>query len=281
LKAGVSLAVLQYPFPKPLLYKQLKENLSLHQIFITLSRQKTRHLKKHGKQEPICAISLDEYELMTNAQQFAFEKAIEAEQRWSKLFIDVCYVCDGCYLTKMSRTTVEFGHTTKREYKPICGSCAHNPARNTAQNRVIPYWLDRHGTIHTNVPGELKDLTFAEKQLIALASSHMSLIHLNNGTLGSRGHCVSVEQEISELFTTLQRKSGDLNILNVRRLGRSLDNEVYDGVFKVRKYKVLEALYWLVKHNVLYQEYEVVIDPSNLDWMGDENERVLPISCTI
>jgi hypothetical protein len=24
-----------------------------------------------------------------------------------------------------------------------------------------------------------------------------------------------------------------------------------------------------------------VIDPSNLDWMGDENECVLPISCTI
>jgi hypothetical protein len=84
LRMGVSLAVLQYPYPKPLLYKQLKENLELHQIIITLSRQKTRHLKKHGKQEPLCAISLDEYELMTNAQQFAFEKATEAEQRWYK-----------------------------------------------------------------------------------------------------------------------------------------------------------------------------------------------------
>jgi hypothetical protein len=114
LRTGVSLAVLQYPFPKPLLYKQLKENLSLHQIVITLLRQKTRHLKNHGKQEPLCAISLDEYELMTNAQQFAFEKAIEAKQRWSKLSFDVFHVCDGCHLTKMSRTKVEFGHTTKQ-----------------------------------------------------------------------------------------------------------------------------------------------------------------------
>jgi hypothetical protein len=145
---------------------------------------------------------------------------------------------------------------------------------------VIPYWLDRHGTIHTNVPGELNDLTFSEKQLIALASSHMSLIHINNGTLGSRGHCVSVEQKISELFTTLPRKPGDLNLLNVRRLERSSDNEFYERVFKVRKDKVLAALYLLVKHNVLYQEYEAVIDPSNIDWMGDENECVLPISCT-
>jgi hypothetical protein len=71
-RTGVSLTVLQYPFPKPLIYKQLKENLSLHQIVITLSRQKTRHLKKHGKKEPLCAIPLDEYELMTSADHHCF-----------------------------------------------------------------------------------------------------------------------------------------------------------------------------------------------------------------
>jgi hypothetical protein len=187
LRTRVSLAVLQYPFPKPLLYKQLKENLLLHQIVITLSRQKTRHLKKHGKQEPLCAMPLDEYELITSTQQFAFEKAIEAEHRWSKLSLNVCHICDRCHFTKMSRTMVEFGHTNQREQNPICGSCAYNPARNTAQNRAITYWIDRHGTIHTYVPRELNDLTFAEKQLIALAYSHVSLIHLKNGTLGSRG----------------------------------------------------------------------------------------------
>jgi hypothetical protein len=164
---------------------------------------------------------------MTRAQQFTFEKAIEAEQRWSKLSLDVCHVYDGCHLTKMISTMVEFGHTTKREHNPICGSFAHNPARNTAQNRVIPYWLDRHGTIHTNFPRELNDLTFAENQLIALASNHMSLINLKNGTLGSRGGCISVKQKISELFTTLPRKPGDLNLLNIRRSGRYSDNEVY------------------------------------------------------
>jgi hypothetical protein len=64
--------------------------------------------------------------------------------------------------------------------------------------------------------------------------------------------------------------------LNIRRLGRSSDNEVYERVLKARKDKVLAALYWLVKHNDLYQAYEVVIDPSNIDWMGDDNEYVLP-----
>jgi hypothetical protein len=45
LRTGVSLDVLQYPFPKPLLCKQLKEKNYLHQIVITLLRQKTIHLK--------------------------------------------------------------------------------------------------------------------------------------------------------------------------------------------------------------------------------------------
>jgi hypothetical protein len=196
---------------------------------------------------------LDEYELMTCTQQFVFEKVIEAEQRRSKLSLVFFHVCEGCHLTKMSRTMVEFGHTTKREQKPICGRCAHNPARNTAQNWVIPYWIDRHITIHMDVPRELNDLTFAENQLIALASSHMALIHLKNVTLGSRGHCVSVEHKISELFTTLPRKPCDLNLLNVRRLGRSSDNEVYERIFKVRKDKMLSTLHWLVKYNILYQ----------------------------
>jgi hypothetical protein len=153
----------------------------------------------------------------------------------------------------MSRTMVEFVHNTKRQHKPICGICAHNPAINTAQNQVIPYCLDGHGTIHTDVPRELSDITFAEKQRIALDSSHMSLIYLKNGTLGSSGHCVSVEQEISELFNTLPRKPGDINLLNVRRSGRSSDTEVYERVSKVHKDKVLEAIYCLVKYNLLYQ----------------------------
>jgi hypothetical protein len=36
-------------------------------------------LKKHVKQEQLWATPLDEYELMNSTQQFAFEKAIEAE----------------------------------------------------------------------------------------------------------------------------------------------------------------------------------------------------------
>jgi hypothetical protein len=79
-------------FPKTSPLKTAQGFFSLHQIVITLSRHKTRHQKKHGKQELLCATPLDEYELMTSAKQFAFEKALESEQRWLKLSLDVCHV---------------------------------------------------------------------------------------------------------------------------------------------------------------------------------------------
>jgi hypothetical protein len=37
-----------------------------------------RHMKKLGKQEPLCDMPLKEYELTTSTQQVAFEKAIDA-----------------------------------------------------------------------------------------------------------------------------------------------------------------------------------------------------------
>jgi hypothetical protein len=99
--------------------------------------------------------------------------------------------------------------------------------------------------------------------------------------LGPRGHCVSVEQNISELFLVLPRKPGDLDVLNVILSGRSSDQEVYERVFKVRRQKFIAALYWIVEHNVLYKEYGVTIDTSNLDWMGDEELFTIPLSCSI
>jgi hypothetical protein len=173
------------PFPKPL--NQLKEDLDVHQIYDALLRKKMIHLKQFGQQNPLCSLPFDRYEALPPTEQHASEKGTEAEELWSKLSFDVCNVCQGCHLTITRKTLLAFGHIDEIQRKTMYGSCANNPKNNTAQNRVIPYWIDRHGSRHTTVPQELSDLTFAEKQLIAVASRHVSLIHLKNDTLGSRG----------------------------------------------------------------------------------------------
>jgi hypothetical protein len=84
----------------------------------------------------------------------------------------------------MKRTFFELGDSGEQQTMPICDSCADNQIKNKSENRAIPYWIDKYGSRNFDVPQELRDLTFAEKQLIALASAHISLIHLKNGTLG-------------------------------------------------------------------------------------------------
>jgi hypothetical protein len=218
---------------------------------------------------------------MTPTQQFSFEKAIGTKKIWSYFNSEVCHIFQGCHLGTMKRKVVELGHSGEQQTMPIFDSSADNQIKNTSENRVIPYWIDKYGSQNFDVPKELRDLTFSEKQLISLASPRMPLIHLKNGTLGSRGDYISAEQKISELFLLLPRKPGDFDFLNVIRSGRYSDQEVYERVFKVRRQKALSALYWLVEHNVLYKEYGVTIDPSNLDWMGDEEVCTLPLSCYI
>jgi hypothetical protein len=104
---------------------------------------------------------------------------------------DVCHICKSCHLTTTRKTLVEFGHTNERQHKPIFRGCANNPEKKTAQNRVIPYSMDRHGSRHTTIPGELSDMVFAEKHLIDVAPSHMYLIYLKNGMLGAMGQCLA------------------------------------------------------------------------------------------
>jgi hypothetical protein len=71
----------------------------------------------------------------------------------------------------MKRTNVELRHSGEPQTMHLCDSCAHNQIKNTSENKVIPYWIDKYGSRHFDVPQELRDLTFAEKQLIPLISA--------------------------------------------------------------------------------------------------------------
>jgi hypothetical protein len=67
----------------------------------------------------------------------------------------------------------ELGHSREQQTMPICDSCVDNQINNTSENRVIPYCIEKYGSRNFYVPQELRDLIFAEKKLIALASDHM------------------------------------------------------------------------------------------------------------
>ncbi|CAB3978950.1 Hypothetical predicted protein [Paramuricea clavata] len=78
------------------------------------------------------------------------------------------------------------------------------------------------------------------------------------GQRGYKGHCVNVPQKVEELALTLPRCPKDIALIFVRVKGNNYLKDV-----SVRKNKVEEALYWLIKHNPVY--HDVCIDRGVLD----------------
>jgi hypothetical protein len=81
---------------------------------------------------------------------------------------------------------------------------------------------------------ELVILSLAETHLIALASAHMSLVHLMNGTFGYRGHIVAIEKDLSRMCIILPWLTEDQDTIFALQSGRSKEYEVVDkhSVFK-------------------------------------------------
>jgi hypothetical protein len=99
------------------------------------------------------------------------------------------------------------------------------------------------------------------------------VIHIKNGTLGSRGHVVSFFQDIYGICNELPRLPNNVTMVKVVRQSLSNDGEAIRKAFMVNRLKVLKALQWLKKYNVLYKDIDIV--ESNLDWISDSNESQL------
>jgi hypothetical protein len=65
LAQGIKLASLECPFQKLYIYKNLKEDLEMHEIRVILLRKWKVSMKNIGNQNPICSLPFDQYEACT------------------------------------------------------------------------------------------------------------------------------------------------------------------------------------------------------------------------
>ena len=244
--------------------------------------KKVLRSKRKGEATTFCSLSYDQFSSLSEAERYAFIVAIETEQRFKAIDLSVCSNCMVCNVTPKRVKKRNIGQVRPEESNSsfaelLCDSCYKNEKKFGLDNNVIPYWIGKDGIRYTTVPQVLQELTFAEKQLIALVTSHMNLIHLKNGTLGSTGHVVALEQDISSVATILPRLPKDVRIVKVLRKSQTKKQEVFEKMFTVRKQVVLDALRWLVQHNQLYKQYAVRVEEKNLEWMGTSETAVLPV----
>lgn len=119
-------------------------------------------------------------------------------------------------------------------------------------------------------PPELKDLTIVEQQLISRISPCINLHMLKHGGLAANGHCVAFPQEVSEPGKIFPKLPSEVNIIRVRKQGENDTSKE----FKVRRYKIQNALIWLKENNSVYSDIIISQDRINLLPLDGELEDI-------
>jgi hypothetical protein len=101
---------------------------------------------------------------------------------------------------------------------------------------------------------------------------HVPSVHLSNGTLALKGHCVTVPQDISAMCNELPLRKETMMVF-IWYIGNKNTSAVYPKSLPVNRKKLLEALLWLKKQNPFYAD--VSIRENNLEWLQGEDEVLI------
>ena len=217
----------------------------------------------------------------TENETWTKEQILQFEHYLSALSITKCTVCLECSIEE---------NTKDDESDFVCSSCRkRKDDQFFIRNNLHPVWyeVDKEGS-HVlerdgkrkpmfEVPDELACLSMAEKLLIRRCANFVPSIHMKNGVFGLKGHCVTYPQDITDMCNELpQRKESVLTF--IRNLGNRNTQAVFPKSLVVNKNRVLNALWWLKRHNPCYKDVTIV--ESHLDWMKGKDESNLSTSAS-
>ena len=153
-----------------------------------------------------------------------------------------------------------------------CSYCNNNDSLKKDLDLILPIWYNDKNEKQFHIPNELQDLTVSEQLLIQRLSGYIPLVHIKNGTFGIKGSCCAFRQDITEVCNSLPRKRVEM-VKYIRAMSKESNELVSVRVLQVLKSKVMKALHWLKKYHIEYKnDTALVIDETNLDWMGDQEE---------
>ncbi|KAK3912381.1 ATP-dependent DNA helicase [Frankliniella fusca] len=212
-----------------------------------------------------------------SASQKKLEKQLNRERRFkarlmkksgmifNSEIVDVDQFNFECYLKSL--TWVECCQCQKRVLHSSLKNftCTKNCSLFTEENDMDPF----------QIPDELKDLTYIEKQLISRVHPVISLYRVKKLEYKYKGQVINFTQDVQHVADKLPHLVADLrNVVVVR-----LDQQSTLKDFVVRKDKVLNALLWLQKNNPHYAD--VTIDYSVIHTLPNDGNVYDDISLTL
>ncbi|CAF1520077.1 unnamed protein product [Adineta steineri] len=151
--------------------------------------------------------------------------------------------------------------------KNMCTMC--EKCHTALSKGVIPKFSVANNMWLGDVPVELQGLTIPEEKLISLHRHNSCIIKLQSpfhsmataqGAL--KGKCITFLQNTPNIVNSLPLKMADLcDTLNVIFIGaRPPERIQLKRILTVRKKKIVEALRWLKKYNILYKNIDINLD---------------------
>jgi hypothetical protein len=155
----------------------------------------------------------------------------------------------------------------------ICQKChdalskEHIPKFSVANNM----WLG-------DVPAELQGLTIPEEKLISFYRHNSCIIKLHSpfhstttAQAALKGNCISFLQNVPNIVNSLPLTLDDLcDTLKVIFVGARPPERIHlRKILTVRKKKIIQALHWLKKHNMLYRNIEINL--KNIDQLPEDD----------
>lgn len=179
-----------------------------------------------------------------------------------------------CTTCRSVSINLKLAKVTDQKNIGICYFCYKKKIAPDDLLTTLPIWKNRDGITCYHLPQELQNLREGEKLLISPYLVYIPLLHLKKGQLASQGHVCCFPQDIPSFSKVLPRLPQDCNLLKVIKRYKDVNGDIQSKAFSIRKKNVLLALHWLKEFNNVFED--ILIDESNLSWMGESQEKYLP-----
>lgn len=149
----------------------------------------------------------------------------------------------------------------------ICQKCHAALSKN-----FIPKFAPANGMWLGDIPTVLQGMTIPEQKLISLYRHNSCIIKLHSpfhstttAQSALKGNCITFLQNVPNIVDSLPLALGDLcDTLKVIFIGSRRPDRIHlRKVLTVRKEKIVQALKWLKKYNVLYQKVNINLQNIN------------------
>ena len=148
--------------------------------------------------------------------------------------------------------------TSTHDFRYICSLCANNNVYKTEKYKRWELFTRFNMSTPSPAPKVLQRLNPVERQMIArsavVMTIHNRLHNTNRKQSRSTGHGCIIQMDAASQIHAIRHKfprhRNDINIWQIVR--EDADNKPYKVAINIEH--VLEALDWLIKHNVLYED---------------------------